>query len=440
MKTVCFFISICLLLLLVLPAGGMAADSHPLSLHEAITIALRDSPFLQARSSAVKGALEGEKASKGALFPRLDAYTGYQRTSDPMVVVPIKGFNAAPPTFSRDHYQAGLRFTLPLYEGGRRWIQITASKLIKSITSHELSGSKQEIIANVTNTFKQILSLKELEQAQQKVLKALQKVHKDTGEKLELGRAAPVDLLKMDTQVATEKHDLIHTRQATIRSRQALAALLGINPAKLPTIEGKLSSIAPQLPVVSETSLEDLSSKRPDIQKALQEVKLAATKVKLQKGYHLPDIGLTSDYGQRAGSGLNDHEEVWTAGIEVNFNVFNGGITSAHIRQALVSLEAAQENLRQQKLTAMTEIQQARSLIREADSKISMATKAIRSAKESYRIEKLKYQTGAGTITDSLLAQAAWFQAEALKAEAVYDLEKAIVDYRLATGTIEEGI
>jgi len=428
------------LLLILLPTGVRAAGSHPLSLHEAIAIALRDSPFLHASNAKVRGAVEGEKASKGTLLPRLDAYTGYQRTSDPMVVVPIKGFNAAPPAFSRDHYQAGLRFTLPLYEGGRRWTRITASKLIKSITSHELSGSKQEIIANVTNTFKQILSLKELEQAQQKVLKALQKVHEDTGKKLELGRAAPVDLLKMDTQVATEKQDLIHTRQATIRSRQALAALLGINPARLPTIEGKLSSIAPQLPVVSETSLEDLSSKRPDIQKALQEVKLAATEVKLQKGYHLPDIGLTSDYGQRAGSGLNDHEEVWTAGIEVNFNVFNGGTTSAHIRQALASLAAAQENLRQHKLTAMTEIQQARSRIREADSKISMATKAIRSAKESYRIEKLKYQTGAGTITDSLLAQAAWFQAEALKAEAVYDLEKAIVDYRLATGTIEEGI
>ena len=69
-----------------------------------------------------------------------------------------------------------------------------------------------------------------------------------------------------------------------------------------------------------------------------------------------------------------------------------------------------------------------------------MAIKAIRSAQESYRIEELKYRTGAGTITDSLLAQAAWFQTEALKAGAVYELEKAVVDYRLATGIIEEGI
>ena len=88
----------------------------------------------------------------------------------------------------------------------------------------------------------------------------------------------------------------------------------------------------------------------------------------------------------------------------------------------------------------MTEIHQARSRIKEAGNRIQMAAQAILSARESYRIEDLKYRTGAGTITDSLLAQAAWFQAEALKAEAVYELEKAMVDYRLATGTIKEGI
>ncbi len=65
----------------------------PLSLHEAITLALQDSPFLNAHSAEVRGAVEGEKASKGQLLPRLDAYAGYQRTSDPVVVVPIKGFN-----------------------------------------------------------------------------------------------------------------------------------------------------------------------------------------------------------------------------------------------------------------------------------------------------------------------------------------------------------
>ncbi len=438
MKKVYLYLS-CYLFLILLPFDVSAAGSHTLTLNKAIAIALRDSPLLQARKLELTGAIEGEKASKGELFPRLDAYAGYQRTSDPVVVVPIKGFNAAPPVFSRDHYQTGLTFSFLLYEGGRNWTRITSSKLAKTIAGKNLKFSQQEIVANVTNTFKQILSLKELEMAQQRALAALKKSRSDTKKRFETGRAAPVELMKIDTQVAQEEHDLIHTREAGIRTLQALTALLGKTPAVLPTVVGELSTAVPELPETTEAHLEEMIKKRPDIQKLFQEVKLAATNVKLEKGYNLPDITLLGDYGQRAGSGLNENEEVWTAGVNVSFNLFNGGVTSARIRKAEAGLFAARKRLQQQRLTAMTEIQQARSQIKEAGNRIQMAIKTIRSAKESYRIEDLKYRAGASTITDSLLAQAAWFQAEALKAGAVYELEKAIIDYRLATGTIKEG-
>jgi len=439
MKKIHMYLSCCMLLIF-LPVGVLAAGNHKLSLRKAIAIALRDSPLLQARESEVTGAIEGEKARKGELLPRLDAYAGYQRTSAPMAVVPIKGFNTTPPIFSRDHYQTGLTLSFPLYEGGRHRTRITTSKLLKTIAGKDLKFSQQEIIANVTNTFNRILSLKELEAAQQRALAALKNARNDTKKRLETGRAAPVELMKIDTQAAREEHDLIHTREAGIRTRQSLTALLGENPAVLPSVEGKLSTAFPELPETTDAHLEEMIKKRPDIRKSIQEVKLAAANVKLQKGYNLPDITLTGDYGQRTGSELNDNEEVWSAGINVNLNIFNGGVTNARIRQAKAGLTAARKRLQQQRLTAMTEIHQARSRIKEAGNRIQMAIKTIRSAKESYRIEDLKYRTGAGTITDSLLAQAAWFQAEALKAGAVYELEKAMVDYRLATGTIKEGI
>ena len=143
MKKVYLYLS-CYLFLILLPVDVSAAGSHTLTLNKAIAIALRDSPLLQARKLELTGAIEGEKASKGELFPRLDAYAGYQRTSDPVVVVPIKGFNAAPPVFSRDHYQTGLTFSFLLYEGGRNWTRITSSKLAKTIAGKNLKFSQNK--------------------------------------------------------------------------------------------------------------------------------------------------------------------------------------------------------------------------------------------------------------------------------------------------------
>ncbi len=428
-----------ILSLILFTGTGFCAEKIPLTLDTAIRMALEENHYLKSRNLEVQSADAGQKASRGALLPRLDTYAGYLRTSNPMLIIPMTELGSDP-TFTRNHYQAGLGITFPLYEGGRRWHKVTASDLSKLIAEHQLKFSRQEIIANVTNTFNQILSFQALEKAQLKVLDSLKKAQNDIRKRVDLGRTAPVELMKMDTQVAHQEQALIHTRQAALRARQALASLLGKNPALLDEPEGRLKTTPPKLPAQDKTTLEKIIAQRPDIDKAQDELKLAATEIKLQEGYHLPDINVIGDYGQRAGSGLNDNEEVWSAGVNLKFNLYAGGQIKAKVNQAKARYEAARERLEQQKLTAMTEIVQAEANIKEAAERIKMADKTIASARETYRIEELKYNTGASTITDSLLAQAAWFEATALKAEAVYELEKAIVDYRLACGTIEEGI
>lgn len=433
-----FHISIGFCLILMFFTGGVAgAEKAPLTLDAALQMALQENHNLKSRGLEVKNAVAGQKASLGSLLPKLDSYAGYLRTSNPMLVIPMKGFGGEPPAFTRNHYRAGLGISFPLYEGGRRWHEVTASDLSKLIAEQQLSFSRQEIIANVTNTFKQVLSFKALEKAQHKVLDSLKKSQSDTKKRVDLGRAAPVELMKMETQVARQEQELIHTRQAELRARQSLAALLGKNPALLDEPEGQLTSIIPELPANNKATLEKIITQRPDIQKTQEELKLADTEIKINKGYHLPDIALIGDYGLRAGSGLNDSEDVWSAGVNVKFNLYAGGQIKAKVNQAEAKYEAAREQLEQQKLNAMTEIVQAESNIQEAGQRIKMADKIITSARETYRIEELKYSVGAGTITDSLLAQAAWFEAVALKATAVYELEKAIVEYRFACGTID---
>ncbi len=431
---------VCVILLIACTGPGFCFEKNQLTLDSAIEIALQKNHYLKSRDLEVKGAAAGQKVSRGDLMPRLDAYAGYLRTSNPMLVIPMKEFGGEPPAFTRNHYQAGLSLNLPLYEGGRRWHEVTAADLSRLIAEQQLNFSRQETIANVTNTFKQVLSFKALAKAQLKALDALKKAQADTRKRLDLGRAAPVELMKMETQVARQEQDLIHTRQASLRARQGLALLLGENPAELREPTGRLTTEIPNLPVPDKTALENIIMERPDIKKAQEEVKLAAVEIKQQQGYHLPEIALVGDYGQRTGSGLNDSEEVWSAGINLKFNLYAGGRIKAKVNQAEARLAAAQARFEQQKLSAMNEIVQARSKIEEAGKRIEMADKTVASARETYRIEELKYNAGAGTITDSLLAQAAWFEATALKAEAVYELEKALVDYQLASGTIEEGV
>jgi len=420
---------------------GWGHAEEVLTLERALDIAVHQSPLLTSRRNAVLAAGEGRRATFGRRLPQVNLYARAIRLSDPQVVIPIKSFNMkTPPIFSRDQYGAGVTFRIPLYEGGRLRRQVTVAELSRAISASGLRLTTQDLMANVTNVFNRVLYLKGLIAARQETLSALGKARGDAALKLKVGRIAPVDLMRIETQVAEQKQALIESREDEIRSRQSLALLLGWDPSREPEVAGVLVSPDPSAIQSGDLTVEELVENRPDVQRSVREVRKAEAALKIAEGRNLPSIELVGDYGKRAGSGGKGDEEVWSGGVSMNLNLFSGGTLSAQVAQARARLVAARENVRQARLNARTEVMHAVSNVREAKHRFEVAVSARKTAKETYRIEELRYRKGAGTVTDSLLAQAAWLSARADELAALFDMQKAVVDYRLATGTIDEGL
>lgn len=415
-------------------AVAVAADNPPLTLDDAIRTGLKENPLVGSGVFEVKASVHGRRAALGQLLPQVNSYAGYKRQSDPSAVVPIKQFGGQAPVFSRDQYSYGLSMKIPLFEGGRNWSRLEAAKTSEKIERESLHLTRQELIASITNLFNRILYLEQLIKSQGKTLDALKKAEADARMRLKVGRVAPVELMRIETQVAEQEQALVSAEEETVRSRQLLAKLMGRDPSWMPEVSGSL--VAPEEDPLETGSHPDISL-RPDLRKAMQEVRLAETEVRLAQGYHLPDIDLVGDYGRRAGSGFNGDEEVWQGGLELSFNIFSGGSVAAGVGKARAKLVAARERLRSARLSALTQLKNSLSALRETEERYRVAETSLSTAKETWRIEDLKYRTGAGTVTDSLLAQSAWFQAEAAALGALYQYQQARVDYLLAMGTID---
>ncbi len=408
-----------------------------LTLHDALGIALKKSPLLASKKNELSASTEGVKEARGQLLPRLDAYSSYERLSDPQVVVPIKAFGGRPPTFSRDQYRTGVTVKIPIFEGGRLWTNLGLARLREEVSRKEVSFTTQELIYHVTNVFNEILFLKSLEKAQKKTLGALKKLRKDAKTRFSVGRIAPVDLMRIDAQVAQQEHDLVAIIQERKRAKEFLAQLMGVEPWRLGEVKGVLRE--PDLKGLESKSeaISRLILERPDIEKAKKEMLLAKKAIRFEKGLHLPFVDLVGDYGRHAGSGFEGDEEIWSAGVKVGLNIFSGGVISARVRQAEERYLAARNRYEHLRLTAIRQALNAISEIREARQRLFAARLSLKSARESFRIEKLKYETGAGSVTDSLLSQAVWFQAEANVHKAFYDLLHAEMDYKFATGRVK---
>ena len=419
--------------LLLMTATANAADKSSIfALQECLDIALKQSPVIKAAGLDMEASRESLRSSKGALLPRFDLNAAYMKENQAIPYIPAESVTI-PPKFSDEVYSWNAYLRIPVYEGGRLTSLVAFAELEKNIQSARIAFTEQELVANIMNTFNKLLQLEELKKANIKSVEAMERQRGNTELLVKAGRAANVELLRIDVQLAGERQNLIKTGEAINRTRNLLALFMGIDAHEINDISGSLGIRAG----IKEQDVGAFIKSRPDIVILAERVKQAGKKVDIAGARRYPSVGLVGNYGNKAGAGTEDRKEVWEAGIVASINIFDGEITASDIRREQALQKKAQEELRLAQLKAGTEIENALSSFREAQQRMEVAQKALDQSGEALRVEGLKYETGAGTITDVLLAQSALSYAQANYYQALYDNNAAIVEYQRATGTIE---
>ena len=422
---------ILVVLAVVTQLAASFSTGFSLTLSEAIKKAIQHNPKILAQEHEVLASQKGYKAEKGRLLPQVNLSAQASRLSHPQSIVPERS-----PHFSRDRYRFDFEAVIPVYEGGRLRKRVRIAELEVSLRKGLEKQTALDLIANVKNTFLLALYLKKLVSARERTLEALKREEREARLRFKVGRIPPLDLMRIETQVRAEEAALTAAKEALRRAKEALSVLMGDPPRSDFDLVGSLEVGSFKL---KEVSAESALSCRPDIFVQKKAVEKAEEEVRLAFGEHLPNIDIFANYGRRAGSGFHHSEEIWEAGVRLRLNIFSGGTISAKVSQKRARLLAERERLRALELSARREITSALSLISQAREEVSHLDAARKTAKEAFRVESLKYRTGAGTVTDMLLAQAAWAQAEADYLEALYRLASAFVEYQRATAQIARG-
>ena len=114
--------------------------------------------------------------------------------------------------------------------------------------------------------------------------------------------------------------------------------------------------------------------------------------------------------------------------------LFEGGRITAKVREEIAVLAAAQERLRKLNLQIRQEVETAVLDINASLARVKALAKALEQARESLRVESLKYDLGSGTIIDVLDAQAAQLATETNYFRALADFRTAMAKLTLVVG------
>jgi outer membrane protein TolC len=175
---------------------------------------------------------------------------------------------------------------------------------------------------------------------------------------------------------------------------------------------------------------------RPDLKRIRSEEIAQQQSVSIAKASFGPRVNAFADWEADNPAFVSGGGNNWTAGIELQFDLFQGGAKRAALSRELALQEKAASVKEMASDAARLEVRRAYYGVDAARQQIEVARAAIAAAQESLRINQDRYESGLSTIADLLAAEEAALRSQTDYWEAVYRYHTGYAGLELASGSL----
>jgi outer membrane protein TolC len=412
------------------------AITTQLSLTKAVERALEVFPSIRASKANTEEAQAALGEAAAARLPSLRLSGSAIQYEEPVPVSPIHGFTPGRiPQFDESLFQGGVGLNYALFDGGGREARIRRARSQTGSADAELDAISQSLVARVVATYLEVLSKQQVLEAHDHRLTALQSELSRVQMRYDAGRAARVEVLRVQAAIANAQAERVKNAEAWDRAHRDLARLLSVSVEEIKA--SRLMSVTLSDPSLVPRDLlkaEALQSS-PLVKQARQRQASAEAGVAVARSTRWPELDLVGNYLYFNSSQGDDTTE-WQAGAQLSYIIFNGGARAKAIERARATSRNANEQLRLTEIQVEQDVDRAFSGIEEAQARVESLETAVSRFEEVTRIEKLLLETGSGTETDYLNAEADLLTARASLVEARHGQIAARVELARVTGQL----
>jgi outer membrane protein len=428
-----------LLFLVVFSPPGKAEEpssSQPVptiwTAQEAVRFALQNSPdslIAQKRIASAEAMVTGARSS---FSPEIGLSSEYSQTTNPMYsfgsILNQGQFNNTI-DFNNPGRTDNLNFKIQaqyrLYNGGRDQAALDAALAGEKGSIATLTVVHHQLSFEVVRLFLTIAQDQETVLARESTLEAIRASLSVAKARYEEGTLLKADLLSLEAQEAGASEDLIQARHTLELSKRGFLTLLGLRTGEV-AIDLKNNA--------DQNSPERLDfTGRPELQAMDTAIEAAEAGVRKAEGSSNPTMDGFASYQVDKGTVLDGSGDSWMAGVRVNYSLFDGNRTKAGIAEARSRLAELKELKHKTELALNLDLQRADLEYQQADQRLIVTEKMVTVAKESARLNRIRFQEGVvlstelidseKRLTDALVRQSA---AKTMRGTAIANLRRAV--------------
>lgn len=428
-----------------LPQGASEKIPRTITLDQAIQIALERNISVVTAQNTLHAQQSAVTAAYGSLLPSLSTGGNWQRAQRETETTFIPGVGNIPlrQSATTNSFNTSVSSSVVLFNGFANTSNVRRATANAVSAEHSLERARQSVVFQVASLYLNLLRNEQLLKVSEDNLKRSQRQLEQIREAHRVGSRSLADVYRQEVQVGNDELALIQAQNNFDKARADLIFALGLNVTD--DYEFRDPSIKPEVDtaefkVVNEkyrdyrALVREALGTRSDYLSAIEDVRAASSAVAVARGSYFPTITGFVSYGLNSSelSRLRDNRNLlW--GLSISFPLFNGWQTTNQIQQAKIGLRNAEEQLSQTERQIQVDIKKSLLDLEAAQKQVHVTMESVISAAEDRRIAEEKYNLGAGTLLDLLIATANYTLALSNKVNAAYNyfLIKKQLEYNL---------
>jgi len=430
--------------LLLLALSAFAQE--PLSLRDAVKVALRENQTITASAAATRAAGTRLTQARSALLPKVNYSETVARSDNPVFVFSslltqhqfgADNFNIGPLNRpdALNNFQSQVTVDQVLYDAGQTSHAVKSAELGRQLTAEDQRRVEMEVISGVARAYYgAILAAENLKTAEQAMRSAEADLRRAESIRT-AGMSTDVDVLSIRVHLAAVTEQRIKSSADLEVARAALNDALGL---PLDTPHSLTTPMTPaDLPDLAIDSLErDAANQRPEARETALATSLAREQADASRGSLRPTVSFRGAFEADRQRFVTRGGGDWLASVSLHWNLFNGNADKARIAETGHWLERAKADQQRTGSAVRLQVRRAWADLRAAQQRIEVAKAAVAEAEESLRITQNRYEAGMSNVTDLVRNETAALESKTRYLAAVHDQRVAATMLEFAAGRL----
>lgn len=377
--------------------------------------AIENNPEVQEAWHAFKSSIYGVDAARSGYLPSVDvsASAGYERRN-----------YGVEEEYNRN--TAELSVTQMLYDGFRTSNTVDRFKRIQLIRYFELISQTEQTALEASIALLDVQKFKELVQLAEANLQEHESVYQQIEQSVSAGVARAADLEQISGRLSLAQSNVL-TEYANLHDVSArYLRVVG----ELPLQEIKQADLnEDNIPISVNQALSIAYKNSPTFYASLYNIEAQKANAEAQKAAFHPNVDLSARYGSQDRDELGQNETRTEArvGIDISYNLYNGGLDSANLEQAYQDINIAKYQRDQACIDIRQSLQIAYHNVTILEQKLPALDQHRASSTKVKIAYKDQFDIGQRTLLDVLDAENESFQSTRSYIVALYDRQSAIL-------------